>query len=144
MSPTVLRHNPADNAAAVALLVRAAADAAAAAANCDGPSAGPESSALCCAAATTADALASTAPQDTPSVHWLWHTDEEEGRPRLGGRIPEPGPAEPGGPCAASVTVQACTGAPAPRATGPARPGPPGLSLITGGKSQRARFVEAD
>ena len=26
------------------------------------------------------------------------HTDEEEGHPRLGERIPEPGPAEAGGP----------------------------------------------
>ncbi len=69
MSPTELRYNPAKNAAAAALT---------------GPCQWPPS---------------------PPPVHWhrqvhttqCRHTDEEEGRPRLGGRIPEPGLAETGG-----------------------------------------------
>jgi hypothetical protein len=83
----VLRRNPAENAALAAL--PAAAKATATAPNAMTPG----SSALCCW------------PPPPPPTHWhrhphrrqCWHTDEEEGRPRHGGRIPESGHAELGG-----------------------------------------------
>ncbi len=92
---SVQQHIPAENLAAAALQAAAdaaatAADAAATAAKCDDPEV---LRAVLRAAATTANALrlAQAASQDTvPTL--------VQGRPRLGGRRPEPGHAKPGGP----------------------------------------------
>ena len=85
-SPTELRYKPADNAAAAALWT--AADAAAGAAECDDPRI---LRAVLLAAAATAIALAQTGDSaGTPT--------RRKAAPDSGGRIPEPGPAETGGP----------------------------------------------
>ena len=106
MNPTVLRHNPADNAEAAAM--QAAADAAAAAAKCNDRAV---LRAVLLAAAATAKALAQTGAQDTGTV-----------QPRRRGGRPPPtrtrkaNPTRPRRPRKPAGTVAA--GPPEPTATG--------------------------
>ena len=106
LSPTVLRHNPADNAEAAAL--QAAADAAAAAAKCNDRAV---LRAVLLAAAATAKALAQTGAQDTGTV-----------QPRRRGGRPPPtrtrraNPTRPRRPRKPAGTV--APGPPEPTATG--------------------------
>ena len=106
ISPTVLRHNPADNAEAAAM--QAAADAAAAAAKCNDRAV---LRAVLLAAAATAKALAQTGAQDTGTV-----------QPRRRGGRPPPtqtrraNPTRPRRPRKPAGTV--APGPPEPTATG--------------------------
>jgi hypothetical protein len=100
-SPTELRYNPADNAAAAALWT--AADAAAAAAKCDDLRI---LQAVLLAAAATANALAQTGAQVTVQAH------------RRGGRPP---PTRRANPRARPRRNRRPTGTPAPRATAGSR-----------------------
>ena len=99
MSPTVLRHNPADNAKAAAM--QAAATAAATAAE------DPRIlRTVLLAAAATANALAQTIPQDTVLPH------------RRGGRPPPTRTPRRANPRARPRRIRGASGTPAPTATG--------------------------